>query len=93
MADLRLRENRQMLGKLAVVAAIMFGFGWALIPIYKKICQVSGVNVLTKRDEGAARFAANTQVDVSRSVTVELDANVQGPWRFNPEQRSIEVHP
>ncbi len=93
MAEPLQRSNRQMLGKLAVIAVLMFGFGWALIPIYQKICEVTGVNSLTRRDEGAAQFARNTQVDTSRKVIVEFDANGRGPWEFRPETRSVEVHP
>lgn len=89
----RRAANRAMLGKLAVITAVMFGFGWAMIPIYKKICEVTGLNVLTRTDEQAADFARNTQVDATRSVVVDFDANGHGPWRFVPEQRSIEVHP
>jgi cytochrome c oxidase assembly protein subunit 11 len=87
------RFNVQTLGKLALLAALMFGFGFAMVPIYKKICEVTGVNFLTKVDRNAETFAKNTQVDTSRRITVEFDANHQGPWRFNPEKRSVEVHP
>ena len=41
--------NFQMLGKLTVIAAGMFGFGYALIPIYKHICELTGVNILASR--------------------------------------------
>lgn len=81
-----------MLGKLLVIAVVMFGFGYALIPIYKKICEVTGINVLTRKDETAGAVA-NTQVDKSRIITVEFDANAQGPWRFRPTLSSVQVHP
>jgi cytochrome c oxidase assembly protein subunit 11 len=80
-----------MLGKLLVIAVMMFGFGYALIPVYKHLCEVLGINVLTQRDGDAN--PANTQVDTSRSITVELDSNVQGTLRFRPTQNSITVHP
>lgn len=82
-----------MVRKLVVVAVLMFGFGWALVPLYRKICEVTGVNLLTTRDAGVERRARNTQVDTSRKVVVEFDANRQGPWRFKPEKRYVEVHP
>jgi cytochrome c oxidase assembly protein subunit 11 len=91
--DARERFNLQTLGKLALLAALMFGFGFAMVPLYKKICEVTGINFLTKVDREAEAFARNTQVDTSRLVTVEFDANHQGPWRFRPEKRSVEVHP
>lgn len=94
----RLRaDNAQMLAKLALVAALMFGFGYALVPLYRAVCEALGVNVLSlsERDAGGGRAAlpANSQVDASRTITVEFDANARGPWAFKPAVRSLEVHP
>ena len=75
--------NRTLLGKLIVIAVMMFGFGYALIPVYKQICEVMGINVLTQKD-GTVELDKNTQVDKSRSVTIDFDVNAQGPWRFRP---------
>ena len=86
------RLNRSTLGKLVVVAVMMFGFGYALVPMYRQICEVLGINVLTQPGE-FVEAPVNTQVDKSRTIVVELDGNSQGPWRFRPVQRSIEVHP
>ena len=89
----RSRLNLTTLAKLCVLVTLMFGFGFAMIPIYKKICEITGVNFLTREESGNAEIARNTQVDTSRTITVEFDANHQGPWQFKPERRSIEVHP
>jgi cytochrome c oxidase assembly protein subunit 11 len=86
------RLNRSTFGKLVVVALVMFGFGYALVPVYRQVCEVLGINVLTQKDGTVAR-PVNTQVDLSRTITVELDGNAQGPWRFRPTQRSVTVHP
>ena len=91
-------ENLKMVGKLTVVAAGMFAFGYSLIPLYKTICEVTGINILARTEQdvpgNAARGAGkNTQVDTSRTITVEFDANAHGPWKFKPAQRSIQVHP
>jgi cytochrome c oxidase assembly protein subunit 11 len=86
------QDNRKMLGKLLVIAVMMFGFGYALIPVYKHLCEVLGLNVLTQRD-GNIDPAKNTQVDMSRSITVELVSNVQGSLRFRATQNSVTVHP
>lgn len=86
------RLNRATLGKLVVVAVMMFGFGYALVPMYRQICEVLGINVLTQQD-GFVAPPTNSQVDKTRTIVVELDGNAQGPWRFRPTQRSIEVHP
>jgi cytochrome c oxidase assembly protein subunit 11 len=71
----------------------MFGFGWALVPLYRKICEVTGLNVVTTRNADAERAARNTQVDRSRTITIEFDANVHGAWRFKPHVNHIQVHP
>ena len=96
-AELR-RDNRRMLGKLVVVAAVMAGFGYALVPIYNTICTALGINVLSLAEidvQGGKRadYAGNTQVDKSRTITIEFDANSRGPWEFSPEKRSVDVHP
>jgi cytochrome c oxidase assembly protein subunit 11 len=86
-------ENRTLLCKLVVVAVLMFGFGWALVPLYRKICEVTGINVVTTRNPEAKQSARNTQVDTSRKLVIEFDANRQGPWQFRPEVGHVEVHP
>ncbi|MBX9872540.1 MAG: cytochrome c oxidase assembly protein [Burkholderiaceae bacterium] len=87
------QENVKMVGKLAIVVAGMFGFGYALVPIYKHLCEALGINVLAVGEQDRSLRAVNTQVDTSRTVTVEFDANVRGPWRFKPAQASLQVHP
>jgi cytochrome c oxidase assembly protein subunit 11 len=84
--------NGTMLGKLLVIALVMFGFGYALVPIYKQICELTGVNILTPKDISVQEIA-NSQIDLSREVTIEFDANTQGPWRFRPTVSSMKVHP
>lgn len=84
--------NAIMMSKLLVIAVMMFGFGYALVPIYKQICELTGVNLLTPKDISIKEIS-NSQIDMSREITVELDANTQGPWRFRPTVSSIKVHP
>jgi len=100
---MRLRtENLRMVGKLSVVALGMFAFGYAMIPLYRAICEATGINILSLSERQvpgggkagkAAQVLLNSQVDESRTITVEFDANVRGPWHFKPAQRSIQVHP
>ena len=91
------RDNLVMATKLVVVATVMAAFGYALVPIYRAICEMTGINVLALGDRnipGATpKLSANTQVDTTRTITVEFDANVRGPWEFKPAQRSMQVHP
>ena len=86
-AELALR-NRQLMGKLLVIAAVMLGFGFAMVPMYRQICEALGLT------QTRAIGAVNTQVDTSRSVNVELLASSAGlPWRFEPLDRSVRLHP
>ncbi len=90
------RENSKMMGKLAVITVGMFAFGYGLVPMYKAICEVTGINILALGEQvltGQKKQAGNTQVDPSRTITVEFDANSRGPWEFKPAQRSLQVHP
>ena len=91
------RLNRDMLFKLTLVVFIMAGFAYAMVPMYKSICEALGVNVIARTDVGSAYGARNapinSQVDLTRSVTVEFDANARGPWEFHPEQNAVSVHP
>ena len=73
------RENFRMVGKLGVIVLGMFCFGYALVPIYKAICEMTGINVLALGDRqipgATAKLPSNTQVDLTRTITVEFDAN------------------
>ena len=89
-------DNSRMVGKLLVIAALMFGFGYALVPVYKAICSALGINILSVSERlvtGTAPKTVNTQVDTSRTVTVEFDANARGIWDFKPAVQSVKVHP
>ncbi len=95
-----LGDNRRMLAKLLVVVMLMFGFGYALVPMYRAICDALGINVLSLAEQRIAtgswtgrQAVTNTQVDRSRTIVVEFDANSRGPWDFKPAQRSLQVHP
>ena len=90
MSPQQTADNRRMLTRLSIVAVFMFGFGYALVPFYDRICVALGINSL----EARAEPAANTQVDLTRTVTIEFDANSHGmPWRFEPTVRYMKVHP
>ena len=89
--------NVRMMGKLTVITVAMFAFGYALVPLYNAICEMTGINVLALGDRNIPgsieALPVNTQVDASRTITVEFDANSRGPWEFKPAQRSLQVHP
>lgn len=86
-AELQLR-NRRLMGKLLVIAVGMLGFGFAMVPMYRQICDALGLT------QTRAVGIANTQVDASREVTVELLASSAGlPWKFEAVDRSLRLHP
>ena len=91
------RANLLMVSKLAVITVGMFAFGYALVPLYKAICEMTGINVLAMGEREIpgvkAKVPTNTQVDLTRTITVEFDANSRGPWEFKPATRSLQVHP
>jgi cytochrome c oxidase assembly protein subunit 11 len=88
-ADDAKRANRVLVGKLALVAVMMFGFGYALVPFYDQICKATGL-----RDIAVPDIVTNTQVDLSRTVRLEFDATVNKmPWQFRPLTPVVSVHP
>jgi cytochrome c oxidase assembly protein subunit 11 len=83
------QSNRTMLIKLSVIACVMFGFGFAMVPLYKKYCEATGAYNLQRPDR-----PRNTQVDEARTLTVQFDANTRNlPWEFRPLMPSVRVHP
>ena len=83
-------DNNRTFTRLSIVAMLMFGFGFALVPFYDRICIALGINSLVERSEPAV----NTQVDLTRKVTIEFDANTHAmPWRFQPAVRHLQAHP
>lgn len=85
-----IEENSLVLKKLLIFTVIMFAFGFALVPFYEKICEVTGLNNLLQADT----LTENIQVDTGRWVRVELDANIRDlPWQFKPLQSTVRVNP
>lgn len=83
------QENRRLLARLGIAAVAMFGFGFAMVPFYEAICQVTGLRNILQPDE-----VGNTQVDASRELVIEFDANIHDvAWAFKPVQRSVQIHP
>ena len=87
------RANQRMLVKLLVVAGMMFGFGYAMVPFYRALCEAVGLNNVLKPDAPAP--IGNTQVDATRTLVVEFDTNLRSdlPWTFTPVEKSVRVHP
>lgn len=84
--------NRSLIRQLWIFAAGSFAFGFALVPLYDVICDVTGYGDRSKLVEASSFTAAEDQ---NRLVTIELisDSPAFGDWTFRPEVNSIEVHP
>jgi len=82
-------DNRLLLAKLSVVVIAMFGFGYALVPFYEKICEVTGLRNIAQADA-----VQNTQIDATRDVRIEFDSNIRKlPWQFRALTPVVDVHP
>jgi cytochrome c oxidase assembly protein subunit 11 len=79
--------------KLSVIAIAMFGFGYALVPLYDVLCDVTGLN--GKTGEISAESVSELVVDYDRTVTVQFDTNVNSalPWKFKARDKTLLVHP
>lgn len=90
-------KHRTMTTKLVVIVCFMFAFGYGLVPLYKAICDMTGLNVLALQEEVGKIKSGNTQVDLTRLVTIDFDSNEAGNtkaiWSFKPAQRTVSVHP
>lgn len=79
--------------KLFFFAVAMFGFGYAMVPLYDVLCDVTGLNGKTGEISQAAVEAG--YVDKNRLVTVQFDTNVNTalPWNFKAMEYAMKVHP
>ena len=79
--------------KLTLFAVAMFGFGYALVPLYEVVCEVTGIG--GKTGTISLSEAEADEVDADRLVTVEFDTNVDValPWKFKAKAFKMRVHP
>lgn len=84
--------NGRMVIKLVAIVVGMFGFGFALVPLYDVFCDVTGINGKTR---DSAAVYQDVTVDKSRVVTVEFitRTNTGMPWEFKTTTRRVDVHP
>jgi cytochrome c oxidase assembly protein subunit 11 len=89
----RAAANQKVVKRLGIAAVLMFGFGFALVPLYDVFCDITGLNGKTGRIE--LEEALSQTVDEDRLVTVEFLGVVHSelPWEFRPMVRRIKVHP
>ena len=91
------KKKRRTLLLLAGLAVGMFGFGFAMVPLYGLLCQVTGVQSVEQRAAlgEAAVVSTPGEVDEDRWVTVKFDATVHPdlPWKITPMKRKMRVRP
>ena len=88
----RITETNRAALKLLSVVCGMFMFGFALVPLYDLICDVTGLN--GKTGEKYVQAEAEN-LDSDRVVTIQFltNNNVGMPWEFRPVARSLTVNP
>ena len=86
------RQNRRTVGVLVLVVVLMFGFGYALVPLYDVFCAITG---LGGRTGVVQADSLRDPVDESRTITVQFDGTVNSalPWEFQPTVKTMQVHP
>jgi len=90
--DVSISNNARTVKKLLVAVMAMFGFGFALVPLYDVFCDITGLN--GKTNTTGVAYAA-TSIDKSRLIKVQfITRNAQGvPWKFEPLINEISVYP
>jgi len=89
---IRKSSNRKLVSWLVLLVIGMFGFGYALVPLYNVFCNLTGLNGKTG---GAVAYNEAAAIDKTRWVTVEFVAskNANLPWKFYPLVKKIKIHP
>jgi cytochrome c oxidase assembly protein subunit 11 len=95
MSDGQMRSRHlHLLSQLSAVAIGMFAFGYAMVPLYKLLCEIAGINGQSS-DGMMIQASALPTVDTSRTVTVEFLTTLNNgmDWEFRTEKRKVTVHP
>src|SRR5687768_1287366 len=87
------QRHRSLTFKLTLAVLAMFGFGYALVPLYGMLCEITGLN--GKTGEVSAAEAEVQAPDMERTITVRFVASINNsaPWEFKPNDLTMEVHP
>lgn len=85
-------NNGKLVIKLVAIVFCMFGFAFALVPLYEVFCEITGIN--GKTSDTAAVYES-VEVDRSRVITVEFitRTNTGMPWEFKAQTRKVQVFP
>jgi cytochrome c oxidase assembly protein subunit 11 len=90
MPEQKKNNNKKVIIPLITYAVLMFGLGFAMVPLYEKFCQITGI-----KDTAARKTIQDYMIDKSRLVRVEFDAtiNQQLAFDFKPLNSYVEVNP
>jgi len=85
-------NHNKMVTKMVLVVIGMFGFGFALVPLYDVFCDITGINGKTNTE--AAVYEA-VEIDTTRTITVDFITRTNSgmPWEFTAQTRKVKVHP
>lgn len=85
-------KNTKLVKKLVLIVIGMFGFGFALVPLYDVFCDITGLNGKTNTE---AASAENISVNKSRQLNVQFIAikNKDMSWQFKPVEKTVTVYP
>ena len=86
------QKNTKLVRKLVLIVLGMFGFGYALVPIYDVFCDITGLNGKTSSE---AIADAVYEVDINREITLEFvtSVNESAPIKFYGEHKKMKIHP
>lgn len=89
----RERKSKRTVFVLGAIVVGMFGFGFALVPLYQLFCNVTGFNGSQQGRQADVAYTGG--IDTNRTVIVEFDSTINTglPWVFRPLTRKMEVHP
>ena len=93
MLEGRAGSNQRLLRKLIIIAVAMFGFAWGMIPLYRIVCEATGINRVETPDPVPL---AGPDVQASATaLTMQFDAMVQAglPWQIKPLTGTLSVRP
>ncbi len=90
---IKVRSIKRTTFLLTILTVIMFGFGYALVPLYDVFCEVTGLNGKTGRINNAE--ASKLVIDDQRFVTIQFDSNINGnlAWKLKADQKFLKVNP
>ncbi len=91
--EIKPEKSKKTVLQLLLVVVAMFGFGFAMVPIYSVFCDITGINGNTSSVKTVT--TKHYAVDENRTVRVQFVATLNNSmyWEFTPKQFELQVHP